>query len=60
MNETLTREVIFAILTGRANLKFDLMHNQAAHCNQKTPIPVSSRWQMSEKAKKIITNNQHY
>ena len=37
---------------------------QAAHCNQKTPIPASSRWQVrSEKAKKRIsidTNHSYH
>ena len=36
---------------------------QAAQCNQKTPIPVSSRWQVGfEKAKKriSITTNHNY
>ena len=33
---------------------------QAAQCNQKTNIPVSSRWQVrSEKAKKITINTSH-
>ena len=34
---------------------------QAAQCNQKTPIPVSSRWQVrSEKAKKRISINTNH